>query len=79
MCNIFASRAINKAEKAMLREHMRQFQQEVGFDDSPLALIYDRYSTIILMYIARYISSREDADDLLEFKLSGYLGYWLYS
>ncbi|GHO79038.1 DNA-directed RNA polymerase sigma-70 factor [Ktedonobacter sp. SOSP1-85] len=49
----------------MLREHMRQFQAEVGFEDSPLALLYDRYAPIILMYIARYISSREDADDLL--------------
>ncbi|GHO46974.1 RNA polymerase sigma factor [Ktedonospora formicarum] len=44
---------------------MRQIQTEVGFDDSPLALLYDRYAHIILTYIARSISSKEDADDVL--------------
>lgn len=34
-------------------------------EDSAIAALYDRYAHIILNYISRYISSREDVDDMV--------------
>jgi RNA polymerase sigma-70 factor (ECF subfamily) len=44
---------------------MYQRQSEGAFDDSPVAVLYQRYAQFILHYIHRYVASREDADDLV--------------
>jgi RNA polymerase sigma factor (sigma-70 family) len=44
---------------------MQPLQEKDSFDDTPVAFLYDRYAHIILNYVARYTSSKEDADDLV--------------
>ncbi|MBO0793703.1 MAG: sigma-70 family RNA polymerase sigma factor, partial [Ktedonobacteraceae bacterium] len=44
---------------------MHQIDHEVAFADSAVANLYDRYAHIILTYISRYISLKEEADDLV--------------
>lgn len=44
---------------------MKQAQGEVTADVSSIELLYDRYAHIILNYISRYITSREDVDDMV--------------
>ena len=44
---------------------MRQMHSGAALDSSPIAALYDRYAHIILNYISRYISSREDVDDIV--------------
>ena len=44
---------------------MHQVHDGAASDNSSVAALYDRYAHIILNYIARYISSREDVDDVV--------------
>ncbi|HLZ63372.1 MAG TPA: sigma-70 family RNA polymerase sigma factor [Ktedonosporobacter sp.] len=47
---------------------MHQIQprrEEVAFNHSPVADLYDRYAYTILNYIYRYVASKDDADDLV--------------
>ena len=44
---------------------MRQIQAGATSEDSSIAILYDRYAPIILNYISRYISSKEDVDDMM--------------
>ena len=44
---------------------MCQVYPEGASDDSSVAALYDRYALIMLNYISRYISSREDVDDMV--------------
>jgi RNA polymerase sigma factor (sigma-70 family) len=44
---------------------MRQMHSGAALDASSIAALYDRYAHIILNYISRYISSREDVDDIV--------------
>jgi RNA polymerase sigma-70 factor (ECF subfamily) len=44
---------------------MYQRKSEGAFDDSPMAVLYQRHAHSILHYIHRYITSQEDADDLV--------------
>jgi RNA polymerase sigma factor (sigma-70 family) len=44
---------------------MRQIHPGAAPDDSSIAALYDRYAHIILNYISRYITSKEDVDDML--------------
>ncbi len=44
---------------------MRQIHAEEADDDSVIAALYDRYALIILNYLSRYISCREDVDDMV--------------
>jgi RNA polymerase sigma factor (sigma-70 family) len=43
------------------------YQQPAGFaaENSSIELLYDRYAHIILTYLSRYISSREEVDDMV--------------
>jgi RNA polymerase sigma factor (sigma-70 family) len=44
---------------------MRQLPARAAPENSSIEDLYDRYAHIILNYIARYISSREDVDDMV--------------
>jgi DNA-directed RNA polymerase specialized sigma24 family protein len=44
---------------------MRQMHSGAALDASSIAALYDRYAHNILNYISRYISSREDVDDIV--------------
>jgi len=44
---------------------MHHIHNKASFDDSPVALLYDRYAQTILHSVSRYTSSKEDADDLV--------------
>jgi RNA polymerase sigma-70 factor (ECF subfamily) len=44
---------------------MRQIHSGAALDASSIAALYDRYAHIILNYISRYISSREDVDGMV--------------
>lgn len=44
---------------------MYQRQGEGAFDESPVAILYERHAQMVLHYIHRYVASKEDADDLV--------------
>jgi len=44
---------------------MYQKQREEGVDDSPVAVLYQRHAHTVLRYVNRYVSLKEDADDLV--------------
>lgn len=44
---------------------MYQRKSNEAFDDSPVAILYQRHAQTLLHYIHRYIASKEDADDLV--------------
>ena len=44
---------------------MQPVYEQIAFEDSPVAILYERYAHIILTYISRYALSKEDADDLV--------------
>ncbi|GAC1361578.1 MAG: ECF family RNA polymerase sigma factor SbrI [Ktedonobacteraceae bacterium] len=44
---------------------MYQEQREEGVDESPGAVLYQRHAHTILRYVSRYVSLKEDADDLV--------------
>ncbi len=44
---------------------MRQLPARAALESSSIEVLYDRYAHIILNYVARYISSREDVDDMV--------------
>jgi RNA polymerase sigma factor (sigma-70 family) len=44
---------------------MHQLHPEAAPGESSIAILYDRYAHIILNYLSRYISCREDVDDML--------------
>lgn len=44
---------------------MHQVHPDSPLEESPLALLYDRYAPLLLSYLSRYVPSKEDADDLL--------------
>src|SRR6476469_1664817 len=44
---------------------MRQMHSGAALDASSIAALYDRYAHIMLNYISRYISSREDVNDIV--------------
>src|SRR5579859_809744 len=51
-----------------MRSRMHQIQsksEEVAFDHSPVADLYERHAYAILTYIYRYVASKDDADDLV--------------
>jgi RNA polymerase sigma factor (sigma-70 family) len=43
----------------------QQQREAAAIDDSPVAVLYQRHAHTILHYIHRYISVKEDADDLV--------------
>jgi RNA polymerase sigma factor (sigma-70 family) len=44
---------------------MYQRKSEGAFDDSPMAVLYQRHARGVLHYVHRYLTSQEDADDLV--------------
>ncbi|HEU5228270.1 MAG TPA: RNA polymerase sigma factor [Ktedonobacteraceae bacterium] len=44
---------------------MRQIHAEEAADEPLIAALYDRYALIILNYLSRYISCKEDVDDMV--------------
>lgn len=39
--------------------------EESTFEHSPVAILYERHAHHLLMYISRYVTAQEDADDLV--------------
>lgn len=44
---------------------MKDTHHTSSFDSSPVALLYDRYASVILHVVARYARSQEDAHYLV--------------
>ena len=44
---------------------MQQRSGAASLDDSPAAVLYERYATTVFTYLRRRLPSREDAEDVL--------------